>query len=173
MTELLIRDGVAEVDAQSCADIYAPFVDSTAITFETEIPDSVDFARRINEAQRSHAWLVAEQDGEVVGYAYGVAFRSRPAYRFSTEVSIYLRQGYEGQGLGTRLYDELLERLTGLGYRMAVAGMVVPNPACEGLHRALGFEPVGVFRRVGWKQGEWRDVAWVQRPLGDDTSPPL
>lgn len=161
---MLIRDA-SRADAEACAAIYAPYVRDTVISFEDEAPDAAELTRRIAAAQRHHAWLVAERDGEVVGYAYAGEYKSRAAYRWSCEVSVYLDAGLRRAGVGRALYTALLDRLTELGYRTVVAGMTLPNPASEGLHRALGFEPVGVWRRIGWKHGAWRDVAWVQRSL--------
>ena len=120
-------------------------------------------AERIAAAARTHAWLVYEIDGRVVGYAYGGPMKARAAYRWSCEVSVYLEPGLRRTGAGRALYEALFARLAERGYRTAVAGMTLPNPASEGLHRALGFEPVGTFRQVGWKHGAWHDVAWVQR----------
>lgn len=161
-----------EDDAAACAAIYAPYVTGTAITFEYEPPAPREMAARIGAAQRRHAWLVLEDDGRVVGYAYGVPYKERAAYQWSCEVSVYLELGRRRGGSGRALYTALLERLAERGYRRVLAGMTLPNEASEGLHRAMGFEPVGVQRRIGWKSGAWHDVAWVQRALGDDDGPP-
>jgi phosphinothricin acetyltransferase len=173
MTDLLVRDATP-ADAPACAAIYAPYVTGTTVTFETEPPDAVEMGRRIAEAQRTHAFLVLEDAGEggrVVGYAYAGPFKARAAYRWSCEVSVYLDLARRGKGSGRRLYEELLERLTERGYRMAAAGMTQPNEASARLHAALGFEPVGTFRDIGWKHGAWHDVTWVQRRLGDPDDP--
>ena len=166
MPDLLVRDATAD-DAVACAAIYAPYVTGTTVTFETEPPDAPEMARRIAKAQDRHAFLVLEEGGDVVGYAYGGPFKERAAYRWSCEVSVYLADGRRGRGGGRRLYEALLERLTARGYRMAAAGMTQPNEASARLHAALGFEPVGTYRAIGWKFGAPRDVTWVQRPLGD------
>ena len=166
MPEPLVRDATP-VDAAACAAIYAPYVTDTTISFETQPPGADEMARRIAKAQRSHAFLVLEDDGQVLGYAYGVPYRPRPAYRWSCEVSVYLEPGQRGRGGGRRLYEALLARLTERGYRMAVAGVTQPNEASLRLHRALGFEVVGTYARVGWKLGDWRDVTRLQLPLGD------
>jgi L-amino acid N-acyltransferase YncA len=166
-----IRDAT-ELDAEACAAVYAPYVTDTVITFESDPPTAPEMARRIAAARRTHAWLVLEDGGRVVGYAYGGPFRSREAWRWSCEVSVYLEAGRRRGGGGRALYRTLLERLAGRGYRTAVAGMTVPNEAGEGLHRAMGFEPVGVFPRIGWKFGQWHDVAFAQRALGTGDGPP-
>ena len=163
---LAVRDA-GPADAAACAAIYAPYVIGTTVTFETEPPDVTEMERRIAKAQARHAFLVLEDGGEVVGYAYAGPFKERAAYRWSCEVSVYLAGDRRGRGGGRRLYEALLERLTARGYRMAAAGMTQPNEASGRLHAAMGFEPVGTYRDIGWKFGASHDVAWVQRPLGD------
>ena len=170
-----VRDAT-EDDAAACAAIYAPYVTDTAITFEYEPPSAAEMARRIAAAQRAHAWLVLEDSADgggsrVVGYAYGGLFRAREAWSWACEVSVYLETGRRRSGGGRALYEALLARLTDRGYRTAVAGMTLPNEASEGLHRAMGFEPVGVYPRIGWKLGAWHDVAFAQRALGDGGPP--
>ena len=166
-----VRDATPH-DATACAAIYAPYVTDTAITFETEVPDVAVMAARIEKAQRAHAWLVLEDAaGTVVGYAYAGPFKERAAYRWSCEVSVYLAGDRRGRGGGRRLYEALVERLTARGYRMAAAGMTQPNEASGRLHAAMGFEPVGTYRDIGWKFGASHDVTWVQRPLGDPLPP--
>jgi len=130
-------------------------------------------ARRIATAQQTHAFLVLEEDGRVLGYAYAASVKARAAYDWSCEVSVYLDPAAGRRGGGRALYEALFERLAARGYRQAIAGMTQPNEASAGLHRALGFEPIGVQRRIGWKNGAWHDVAWVQRSLTDDDRPPV
>jgi L-amino acid N-acyltransferase YncA len=129
-------------------------------------------AVRIAKAMRTHAWLVLEDQGRVVGYAYGGPFMSRAAYRWSCEVSVYVEDGRRRTGSGRALYDALLTRLAERGFRTAIAGMTLPNEASAGLHRAMGFEPVGTYRRIGWKHGRWHDVSWVQRAIATGQDPP-
>jgi L-amino acid N-acyltransferase YncA len=167
----LVRDAVPD-DALRCAEIYAPYVRDTAISFETEPPTAADMARRIADAQRDHAWLVLEDGGEVTGYAYGGPFMSRAAYRWSATVSVYLDGARRRSGGGRALYRALFDRLAARGIRTVLGGVALPNAASEGLHRALGFEPVGTYRRVGWKHGRWHDVVWYQRHLVDGDSAP-
>lgn len=162
-----VRDATT-ADAASCAAIYRPYVTDTTVSFEEEAPDAEEMARRIAAAGRRHAWLVAERDGRVVGYAYGGTFRERPAYRHTCEVSVYVAQGDRGSGVGRALYAALLDRMRDRGMRLAVAGTTFPNEASEKLHRALGFEVVGTFRGVGHKLGRWCDVRWFQLSLTDE-----
>ncbi|HEX4724011.1 MAG TPA: GNAT family N-acetyltransferase [Pseudonocardiaceae bacterium] len=166
-----IRDATP-ADADACAAIYAPYVKATAITFEDEPPTPGEMAARIATAQRDHAWLVLCDGDDVVGYAYGSQHKTRPAYRWACEVSVYLEHGRRRTGAGRALYTALLDRLAARGFRTATAGMTLPNDSSVGLHRALGFQPAGTYRRIGWKLGAWHDVAWVQRPIGDAADPP-
>lgn len=166
-----VRDAVGW-DAEACAVIYAPYVTDTAITFESDPPPPAEMAVRIAAVMRTHAWVVLENEGRVVGYAYGGPFKSRAAYRWSCEVSVYLEHGRRRTGGGRALYDALFTRLAERGYRTAVAGMTLPNDASMGLHRAMGFEPVGIYRHIGWKHGTWHDVAWVQRTIASGQNPP-
>jgi L-amino acid N-acyltransferase YncA len=159
-----VRDASA-ADAAACAAIYAPYVAETAITFESEPPSPAEMSERIARASQRHAWLVAERDGAVFAYAYGSTLNPRAAYRWSCEVSVYVERAQQRIGAARALYEALLGRLGERGYCMAVAGMTLPNDASVGLHAALGFEPIGVFRRIGYKLGAWHDVAWVQLPL--------
>ncbi|GAA1973140.1 GNAT family N-acetyltransferase [Amycolatopsis minnesotensis] len=168
---MLIRDATTE-DAEACAAIYAPYVTDTAITFEYAPPSPAEMATRIANAVKTHAWLILENDGQVTGYAYGSPFKSREAYRWSCEVSVYLARGTHRRGGGRALYTALLERLAQRGFRTAAAGMTLPNEASVGLHRAMGFEPIGTYRDIGWKHGRWRDVAWAQRALATGDDPP-
>lgn len=168
-----IRDAT-EADGDACAAIYAPYVTDTAITFELEPPTPAEMAARIGRAGATHAWLVLEDPADgVVGYAYGGPFAPRAAYRWSCEVSVYLDRDRRGGGRGRALYVALLDRLAERGFRTVLGGMTLPNDASEGLHRALGFTPAGVYRRIGFKHGAWHDVAWTQRAIGPaDDDPP-
>jgi phosphinothricin acetyltransferase len=170
-SHLAVRQAT-EGDAEACAAIYAPYVTDTAITFEIDPPTPSEMAERIAAANRSHAWLVLTEADRVVGYAYGRPFAPRAAYRWSCEVSVYLEQGRRRTGAGRALYETLLPRLAERGYQVAVAGMTLPNDASVGLHRAMGFEPVGTYRHIGWKLDAWHDVAWMQRDLLAPISPP-
>ena len=167
----MIRDA-STGDAPACAAIYAPYVTETAISFELDPPSPAEMGRRIADAQRAHAWLVLEDDDRVVGYAYGGPYKARPAYRWSCEVSVYLELGRRRTGAGRALYSALFARLADRGYRTLVAGMTLPNDASAGLHRAMGFEPIGTYRQIGWKNGTWHDVAWTQRVLTEVGDPP-
>ncbi|HEX6455926.1 MAG TPA: GNAT family N-acetyltransferase, partial [Solirubrobacterales bacterium] len=168
------RHAEPDRDGAACAAIYAPHVEGSAVSFEERAPDPGEMAARIERYRASHAWLVAERGGQVVGYAYATAFNERPAYRWSTSVSVYVAEEARGAGVGRALYEALFERLRERGFRTACAGVTLPNEASEALHERLGFELVGVNRGIGWKQGAWRDVGWYQlelAPAGDGLPP--
>jgi len=165
VSDFLIRDADPTRDAAACAAIYAPHVEGSPVSFEEGPPDAAEMAARIEHYSAGHAWLVSEREGEVVGYAYATAFNERPAYRWSTSVSVYIGDGARGEGVGRALYEALFDRLRERGFRMACAGITLPNEASVGLHESLGFELVGVNREIGWKQGAWRDVGWYQLEL--------
>jgi L-amino acid N-acyltransferase YncA len=163
--EPTIRDADPDRDAAACAAIYAPSVEGSVISFELRAPGPEEIAARMRHYQRTHPWLVAERGGEVVGYAYACEFNQRPAYRWSASVSVYVVAAERGRGRGRALYEELFARLRRQGFRMACAGITLPNPASVGLHERLGFAPVGVNREIGWKEGGWLDVGWWQLEL--------
>jgi len=169
-----IRDADPARDAAACAAIYAPHVEGSPVSFEERAPDAGEMAARIERVAATHCWLVAERDGEVVGYAYATAFNERPAYRWSAGVSVYIGEAARGQGLGRALYNALFDRLRERGFRMACAGITLPNDASVALHEGLGFEQVGVNREIGWKDGAWHDVGWYQlelTPAGEGPPP--
>lgn len=171
VTTLVVRDATPD-DGAVCAALYRPYVTDTAITFETRPPAPVEMADRITAALRTHAWLVCEDAGQVVGYAYAGRFAAREAYRWSCEVSVYGLWGRRRTGIGRALYGPLLDRLAGRGFRVAVAKMTLPNEASLALHAAFGFRPIGVHAGIGYKLGAWHDVAVSQRVLRAGTGIP-
>lgn len=167
-----VRRAVPERDAARCLEIYAPFVEHTTVSFEEIVPSASEFADRIRAIITSHAWLVIERDGEVGGYAYACTHRTRAAYRWAVDVTVYVDPTHQRSGLGRRLYSALFDQLRPQGFHIACAGINLPNDASVGLHEAMGFEPVGVYRRIGWKHGSWRDVGWWQLELLPTTDHP-
>jgi phosphinothricin acetyltransferase len=157
-------------DAAAIASIYGAQVTGGYATFESEPPTADEFERRMLSRPRL-PWLVAERAGAVVGFAYAARHRERAAYRWSADVSVYLAADATRQGLGRALYEALLPEVAALGYVSAFAGIALPNAASVGLHEQLGFTPVGVYRDVGFKLGQWRDVGWWQRRLIDPPPP--
>ncbi len=156
-------------DAGAISSIYGPFVTGGAVSFEIEPPDATEMARRVSSTLPNHPFLVAAEEGTVVGYAYGSAHRARAAYRWAVETSIYLAPTGQRHGTGRVLYGALVALLRAQGYRRAFAGITLPNHASVGFHEAVGFTPVGTYRRAGWKSGRWHDVGWWQ--LDIDPSP--
>lgn len=148
-------------------DIYRPFVTDTSVSFELEPPTAAEFEARIASAQSQWAWLVAEKDAQLAGYAYGSAFRTRAAYRWTVEVSAYVHPAQRGQGIAGALYRRLFEVLAEKGYCNAYAGIALPNDSSIAFHKLLGFTSVGVFHRAGWKFGQWHDVSWWEVTLRD------
>jgi phosphinothricin acetyltransferase len=158
---VLVRDARRE-DAPTIAEIYRTYVEQSVASFEDVAPDAQTMAGRMLAEPRL-PWLVAEDAaGRVLGYAYASRHRERAAYRWAVECSVYLRSQARGLGAGRLLYATLLPVLRDCGYRRAYAGIALPNPGSVGLHEAMGFVPVGVYRQVGHKLGAWHDVGWWQ-----------
>lgn len=152
-------------DAPSVQAIYAPYVTDTTVSFEEVPPDIIEVERRIAAILPRYPYLVAEEDGRVVGYAYASEHRTRAAYRTSVDVTVYVSPGAQRSGVARRLYSHLLPAAASLGYHAAFAGIALPNLASVGLHEAMGFEPIGIDRQVGRKFDAWHDVGWWQRLL--------
>jgi L-amino acid N-acyltransferase YncA len=165
---MLIRPADPAADAAACAAIYAPSVIDGVASLEEAAPGEAEMARRITESSR-FPWRVAAVGGDVVGYAYGSQHRARASYRWSADVTVYTAAAHRRRGVGRALYEPLLERLAAQGYYEACAAITLPNDASVGLHEALGFRPVGVYRGIGFKLGRWRDVGWWQRTLRERT----
>lgn len=163
----------AESDAAAIASIYRHYVEQTRISFEEAAPDAAEMALRIvGDRPGYHPWLVAEGDGQTLGYAASSPFRARPAYRWTVETGIYLAEGVHGRGLGRALLSALLELFEGQGYVAAIGAIAMPNPASVALHEKLGFAYAGTYRGVGFKFGEWLDVGLWQKELAGRTARP-
>jgi phosphinothricin acetyltransferase len=160
-------------DAAQIAAIYRPYCEENSVSFETEAPGPAEMAARIERTLRRYPWLVdVDDDGKVGGYAYASQHREKAAYRWAVELTIYLRADRKGRGIGSALYRELLGRLRGQGFFKAYAGILVPNPASQAFHEAIGFTLVGIYRGVGFKHGAWRDVGWWQLALQPEVDLP-
>jgi L-amino acid N-acyltransferase YncA len=160
-----IRHADPDRDAAACAAIYAPSVTEGVASLEERAPEAHEMADRIRITARSHPWLVAEIDGEVVGYAYGSRHHDRAAYRWSADVTVYISAAHHRRGVGRALYGALFELLERQGIYEVCAGVTLPNDPSVGLHESLGFRPVGVYRDVAFKFGEWYSVGWWQMSL--------
>ena len=171
MSGILIRAVTAD-DAPAIAAIYAHYVERTVATFEEVAPDAAEMAGRIAAVVPAFPWLVAELGGAIAGYAYGRPYHARAAYRWTCEAGIYLAHDRRKHGLGTKLYEALLDDLTDRGFVAAIASITVPNPESTRFHEKLGFEKVGVMEGIGFKTGKWRDVGYWQIGLGPRTIPP-
>lgn len=154
-----------EGDAEAIAGIYAPAVSGNATSFETDPPGPAEMARRVRETMARFPWLVCEDRGRVLGYAYASRHRDRAAYQWSVEVSVYIHPEARRTGVGRALYTSLFEVLKLQGFHNAYAGITLPNPASVGLHEAMGFTPVGTYRAIGFKMGAWHDVGWWEKTL--------
>jgi len=159
-------------DAAALAEIYAPYVADSHVSFETAAPDGAEMRRRIESGGGLYPWLVADDGGVALGYACAAAFRTRAAYRFTVETTVYCRAAGRREGVGTRLYARLLRVLEDQGFTQAVGAISLPNAASVGLHEKLGFVHGGTYRRVGYKLGRWHDVGLWQRPLAAAADPP-
>jgi phosphinothricin acetyltransferase len=133
---MLVRNADPARDASACAAIYAPYVRDTAISFEEEPPDAGELRQRIERISQTHPWLVAEQDGDLVGYAYGCPHRERAAYRWVADVSVYVDQRHQRRGIGRALYAALLGLLERQGLHVACAGVTLPNDASVAIHES-------------------------------------
>lgn len=164
MAPAFLRAATA-ADAPEIAAIYAPIVTQTPISFEIEPPSVAEMAARIEATRATYPYLVAVGDGTVVGYAYASAHRARAAYATSVDVTCYVAEAGRRQGIGRALYGQLLAEVATAGYHAAVAGITLPNAASVGLHEAMGFRAVGVFREIGFKLGRFHDVGYWHRLL--------
>lgn len=164
---MLISDAIrlrsVEVsDAKQISDIYRPYVLETAICFEFDPPTPQEIETRILETTKKFPYLVAESDGQILGYAYGGVYRSRCAYQWTAETTVYIRQNHHRKGIGQALYRELLLQLQAREITNVIAGIALPNEASVRLHECLGFKHVGVFKNVGFKLGKAWDVGFWQ-----------
>jgi len=158
-------------DGAAVREVYRPYVETTAISFETAVPTAAEMGRGIRDTLPTYPWLVAERGGRVVGYAYGGRYMERAAYDWTVATSVYCAVDALGQGVGSRLYGGLFSILEAQGFVTAVAGIALPNPASEAIHARFGFRPIGVYPAVGFKDGAWHDVLWLSRPVGPAPPP--
>ena len=158
-------------DAATLLAIYGPYVDNTAITFEYEVPTIEDFATRIEKTLEKYPYLVAEEDGLILGYAYASTYYARAAYDWAAELSVYVSQDARGKGVGSKLYDELEDLLEQMGYIHFLACIALPNEASLALHRKRGYQQVAHFPKIGYKFERWHDIVWLQKSLDKQAGP--
>lgn len=162
-----------EQDAEQVQAIYAPVVQASATSFELEPPDAAEMGRRIQRTAAAELpWVVYEQAGRVLGYAYAARHRERAAYQWSVDASVYILADARGTGIGRSLYTSLFAMLALQGFQNVYAGVALPNPASVGLHERMGFRPVGIFHSAGYKLGKWHDVGWWELSLREPPDQP-
>jgi len=153
-------------DAAAVQAIYAYYVTDTIVSFEDIVPGVAEIGDRVQAVlDAGYPYLIADRGSEVIGYAYSSLHRTRHAYRFSVDVSVYVARGAERRGIGRHLYGTLLPELAERGFHMAYAGISLPNEGSIGLHEAMGFGHLGTFHQVGFKFGQWHDVGWWEKAL--------
>lgn len=152
-------------DANEILRIYAPYVSGTTLSFETEVPTVEDFSNRIEDTCKKYPWLVYQVGDEIVGYAYASQHRSRDAYRYDVDVSVYVLPEYHGAGIAYRLYVCLFELLHMMGYINAYAAITIPNEKSIHFHEKFKFTLIGTHHKTGYKFGKWHDVAWFEKNI--------
>lgn len=170
----MVRDARIE-DVPGILDIYSPYILETAYTFEYEVPAQAQFQGRFLEITARYPWLVWEEDGELLGYAYGSEFQPRAAYQWGADLSIYLRPEARRRGIGRALYTALERRMAELGYCILYAAVTSANEGSCRFHEALGYTQVARFPKTGLKFGQWYDIIWYEKRVrtGIPAQPPL
>lgn len=159
-------------NSEQIRNIYAPHVRESPVSFEVTPPTTDEMASRIESDHPEHPWLVCEDTGEILGYAYAGPHRTRDAYQWSVDSSVYVHEEHRQNGIARGLYSSLFEILRLQGFYNVYAGVALPNPASVGFHESMGFAPVGVYENAGYKNGAWHDVRWFQRSIAGYTSVP-
>jgi L-amino acid N-acyltransferase YncA len=163
---------VKKEDAAQIAEIYRPYCEDNCVSFEEVAPGAAEIVGRIEKTTKRLPYLVDDRDGTIAGYVHASPHREKAAYRWAVETTVYVRSDFHGKGIGRALYAELFKRLRQQGLVKAYAGILVPNPSSQGFHESMGFTLVGLYRKVGFKLGEWRDVGWWELTLLPQTGSP-
>lgn len=163
---LKIRDVTLE-DAHKLVEIYAPYVLNTDVTFEYDVPSVEEFKQRIINITKKYPYYVIENNDVIVGYAYASDYRSRKAYQYVCELSIYIDQNYHGKQVGTMLYNQLLETLKSLNYQKVYACITYPNDKSIAFHNKFGFEQIAYFKECGYKQNQWLDMIFMEKRINE------
>ncbi len=173
VSEINIRAAVLE-DAESILEIYAFYVENTAITFEHEVPSLAEFTERMKQIMKKYPYIVIEKEGRIEGYAYANAFRSKAAYGWACEMTIYLKHGRQKCGMGRKLYEALEEKLKHMGILNCYACIGYPQVEDEFLttnsadfHAHLGYQKAGIFHKCGYKFNRWYDMIYMEKIIGE------
>ena len=159
-------------DAKELLNIYKYYVENTAITFEYDVPSIEEFSERIKNTLKKYPYLIAENEDGIYGYAYASAFKSRQAYDWAVETSIYVKNGDSRHGVGTLLYNELEKYLKLQNIINVNACIAYPNEKSEDFHKKFGYKTVAHFTKCGYKFGQWHDMIWMEKFIGDHTNNP-
>lgn len=169
----------AEKDAEQLLEIYTPYVERTAVTFEYDVPSVTEFRQRIAHVLERYPWIVAERDGEIAGYAYASAFKERAAYGWAVETTIYVREECRREGIGRELYLTVERILAEQNILNANACIAYPEREDEYLtkdsvrfHERMGYRLVGQFHKCGYKCGRWYDMVWMEKQIGEHKEHP-
>lgn len=162
----------ASSDAPGLLDIYEYYTLNTSVTFEYQLPNQEEFAGRISDTLRNYPYLVAEEDGRLIGFSYASPFKTRAAYKWSAETSIYIRMDLHGKGIGTNLYRKLERYLAGQNICNLCACIAYPNPKSIAFHQAFGYRQTAHFHNSGYKSGKWHDIIWMEKTLCEHEIPP-
>lgn len=158
-------------DVASLVALYAPYVENTAITFEYQIPSAEEFTDRIEKTLKKYPYLVAEENGEIFGYAYASTYYGQEAYNWAVELSVYVADENRGRGIGKQLYDKLEEILEQQGFVHFLACIALPNDASISFHKKRGYQQVEHFPKIGYKFDCWHDTVWLQKSLDKPARP--
>lgn len=154
-------------DVNSMLNIYAPFILNTAVSFESTIPSEIEFWARVKKVLAEAPWLVCKNNNNVIAYAYASEHRSRAAYQWSRELSVYVHKDWSRKGIAMALYHSLIELLKLQGYRNTFIGITLPNIASVKFHEKMGYQSVGIYHKVGFKNGQYHDVGWWEMLIND------
>jgi phosphinothricin acetyltransferase len=168
----MIRPVNAETDSAQILKIYQPYILKTSVSFETDVPSLEEFRLRIKNYSRRSPWLVKVINDQVVGYAYATSHRSRQAYQWTQEVTVYVHPDYQRQGIASDLYKNLIDSLKDLGFQKILGIITLPNEKSVKFHECFGFELIGTMKRIGFKHGQWHDTIWYGLNINSDQIPP-
>ena len=161
-----------EKDAEEILEIYAPYIKKTAITFEYDVPSLLEFSGRIAEIQKKYPWIVYEENGKILGYAYGGPEYTRAAYQWTVETSVYLSEEARGKGIGTALYEKILDILKKQNFCICYAKINDDNKASIMMHEKYGFKQIGIKKNCGYKFEKWHSVVFFEKQLNEFSVPP-